>query len=89
MGLRPVDSLLQFRRVHADFAGRDLRAIERGEVGGVILAQPPQKRVYVVGQVPPSWSLSAALVLSMFGSNWAYLGLPKSIPADRIARALP
>ena len=44
--------------------------------------------VYVVGTVPPSWSLSAAVVLSMFGSNWAYLGLPKSLPADRIVLIL-
>ena len=32
--------------------------------------------------VPPSWAISAGLVLTMFGGNWQALGLPSSIAPD-------
>lgn len=43
---------------------------------------------YVVWVVPPSWSISAGLALTMFGSNWQQLGLPPSVAPDRIILTL-
>jgi putative inorganic carbon (hco3(-)) transporter len=40
--------------------------------------------VYVIWLVPPSWSISAALVLTLFGGNWDYLGLPGALAPDRL-----
>ncbi len=40
--------------------------------------------VYAIWIVPASWSISAALVLSMFGGNWQQLGLPHSVAPDRL-----
>lgn len=40
--------------------------------------------VALIAVVPPSWSLSAALVLSMFGGSWQQLGLPNSVAPDRL-----
>jgi putative inorganic carbon (HCO3(-)) transporter len=37
---------------------------------------------------PPSWGISAALALSMFGSNWSSLGLPHSAAPDRWVLAI-
>jgi prepilin signal peptidase PulO-like enzyme (type II secretory pathway) len=34
--------------------------------------------------VPPSWAISAGLVLTMFGGNWQALGLPSSVAPDRL-----
>ncbi len=44
--------------------------------------------VYVIWIVPPAWSVSAGVVLSMFGSNWAALGLPSNIAPDRAVLTL-
>jgi putative inorganic carbon (HCO3(-)) transporter len=38
--------------------------------------------------VPASWSLCAALVMSMFGGNWQNLGLPSSVAPDRVVLGL-
>jgi putative inorganic carbon (HCO3(-)) transporter len=43
---------------------------------------------YVVAVVPPSWTLCAGLVLSVFGSNWQAIGLPQYIAPDRFVVAL-
>lgn len=42
---------------------------------------------YVVLLVPPSYSLSVALFLGLFGSNWDVLGLKGSIAPDRFLLA--
>ncbi len=34
--------------------------------------------------MPAAWSLSGALALSMFGSNWQALGFPRSVAPDRL-----
>jgi putative inorganic carbon (HCO3(-)) transporter len=44
--------------------------------------------VYVVAIVPPAWTLSAGLFLSVFGSNWQAMGLPRSVAPDRLVIAL-
>jgi len=42
----------------------------------------------VVAVVPLSWTLCAALVLSVFGSNWQAMGLPRFFAPDRFVIAL-
>jgi putative inorganic carbon (HCO3(-)) transporter len=44
--------------------------------------------VYTIWHVPPSWTMSAGLVLTMFGGNWQDLGLPQSVAPDRIVLGL-
>jgi hypothetical protein len=45
--------------------------------------------VCAIWVVPASWSLCAALVLTMFDGNWQYfLGLPQSVSPDRFVLAL-
>lgn len=44
--------------------------------------------VYVVAVVPPALTLSAGLFLSIFGSNWEAMGLPRFIAPDRFLIAL-
>jgi O-antigen ligase len=44
--------------------------------------------VYVIWNVPPAWSASAGIVLTLFGSNWALLGLPRFVAPDRFVLAL-
>src|SRR5579863_3509986 len=44
--------------------------------------------ICVVWVIPASWSLCAALVLAMFGSNWKYLGLPSLVAPDRYVLGL-
>src|SRR4051794_8710685 len=39
--------------------------------------------VYVIWHVPPAWSVSAGVFLTLFGSNWSALGLPRSAAPDR------
>ena len=56
---------------------RDPRMVLVGALAGALV-------VYAIWIVPPSWSISAALLLSMFGGSWGTLGLPRSVAPDRI-----
>lgn len=55
----------------------DPRVLLVGALAGALVA-------YWIWIVPPAWSISAALALSMFDGNWQELGLPHSVAPDRL-----